>query len=96
MDTTQTASLTSLLTALGLGKEAAGIISLLTLVMAVLPQIMPYLPVASASSGKAYTMIYGLLARVVGSRANNAPMPAAGAAPAGGIVPTPPALKVSP
>jgi hypothetical protein len=92
MDPTQVASATTLLTALGLGKYVAGIISLIGLALAVLGQIMPALPVPSALSPAWWRVTYGILARVTGSYGKNAPSPANGL-PAGGIVPTPPPSK---
>ena len=85
-------ALTTLLTPI-LGAHTIAIVSWLVLASAVAAQIMPYLPVASANSPGWYRIAYGLTARITGSRANNAPMPPAGAEPAGGLVPTPPALK---
>ena len=88
MDQTQTASLTSLLVALGFGKYVAGILSLVTLWFAISPQVMAFLPVASIKSAGWYRFVYGLLAWTTGNHSANAPVPANGQ-PAGGIVPTP-------
>jgi membrane protein implicated in regulation of membrane protease activity len=93
MDPTQAASATSVLTALGLGKYAAGIVSLVTFGLAVAAQAMPFLPVPTVTSAAWYRVAYGLLARATGNYRNNAPSPVVGV-PAGGIVPQPPAAKV--
>jgi len=76
MDPTQVASLTGLLTAIGLGKYAAGIMSLVTLALALAPQIMPFLPVPETSSAAWYRIGYAVLAKVTGNRGPNTPVPA--------------------
>ena len=91
MDPAQVANLTAILSPV-FGVRAAGVASIVIGTVFVLAQIMPYLPVASAASASWYRIAYGLIARAVGARGNNAPMPAAGNVPAGGLVPTPPAL----
>lgn len=88
MDPTQTASLTSLLVSLGLGKYTAGIVSLVTLWFAVAPQLMAFLPVASMTSPAVYRVFYGLMAWTTGNHHANAPVPANGLV-AGGVVPAP-------
>lgn len=85
-------SLTSALTWAGMGKYTAGIVSFGVAAKAALPEIMPWLNVPNASSSKAYSFIYGLMARATGNYGKNAPVPVFGP-PAGGIVPTPPSLK---
>ncbi len=86
-------SLTTLLTPV-FGHYAAGIISLLVLVRALLPEIMPYLPVADAASPPWYRITYGILARLTGNYGKNAPVPPSGIV-AGSPVPVPPSLKGS-
>jgi hypothetical protein len=91
MDANQAASLTALLAPV-FGVKTAGVVSLLVLVKALLPEAMPYLPVADNASPAWYRIGYGVLARITGSWRNNAPLPPSGN-PAGGIVPTPPSMK---
>jgi hypothetical protein len=93
MDPTQVASLTGLLTLLGLGKYTAGIVSLIALAFAVAPQIMPFLPVPETTSAQWYRAVYGVLAKMTGNRGPNTPVPASTLAVAKavqvGFVPTP-------
>jgi hypothetical protein len=84
-----TASATLLLTWLGLGKNAAGIISLVLLVRGLLPDLMPLLPVASATSPAWYAVLFGILARITGNYGKNAPVPANGMVSPSVMVPTP-------
>ncbi len=77
------------LTALGLGQYAAGIVSIGLAAIGLLTQIMPYLPVASATSSPFYAAVYGILAQITGTRGKAAPTPTNGL-PAGGLVPAPP------
>jgi len=86
MTPTPDPSLTTLLTSFGLGHYAAGIASLAALVGAVLPQIMPFLAVPTATSSGWYRVLFGVLARATGNYHNNAPV-TVGGPPAGGIVP---------
>ena len=76
MDPTQVASLTGLLTSLGMGHYAAGITSLVFLAFAIAPQIMPFLPVPEASSAAWYRIGYAVLAKMTGNRGPNTPVPA--------------------
>ena len=71
------------------GKAAAGIVSLVMAVIAIDAHILPFLPVASATSAPWYATLYGIMARMAGSYGASAPTPTNGL-PAGGIVPAPP------
>jgi hypothetical protein len=82
-------SATAILTAFGLGKYAAGIVSIMLGTIAFLAHVIPYLPVASATSPKWYATFYGLLAWITGNYGANSATPTNGL-PAGGIVPAPP------
>ena len=95
MDPNAAASLSTVLTALGFGQHVSGVISLIVAAMGLIQAALIFLPVAHATSPGWYQTIYGLLARIALNVGKNAPSPPAGAAPAGGVVPTPPALKTS-
>ena len=96
-------SLTSALTWAGLGKYAAGVTSLVVAGKAALPEIMPWLNVPTGISSGWYKALYGVLARLTGNYGKNSPVPVIAPAnyggvpvigpPAGGLVPTAPALK---
>ena len=93
MDPTSAASLSTVLTALGLGQHVSGIISLIVAAAGLIQAILIFLPVANAASPGWYQILYGVLSRIALNVGKNAPSPPAGTAPAGGAVPTPPALK---
>jgi hypothetical protein len=88
-------SATSILPALGLGKYAAGIVSIFLAGIAILTHVMPWLPVASASSAPWYRSAYGVAAWLTGAYGAAAPTPVNGQ-PAGGIVPAPPKAVATP
>ena len=75
-------SLVTLLTSLGLGQY----VLVASAIVGVLSVAMPFLPVASATSPKAYQVAYGILAWVTFNFGKVAPVPANGL-PAGGLVP---------
>lgn len=89
------ASATAVLTDIGLGKYAAGIVSLVMAGIAICAHVIPFLPVASATSPAAYRYFYGALAWVSGNYGANTATPTNGQ-PAGGIVPAPPKAVATP
>lgn len=82
-------SAVTILTAIGLGKYAAGIASVCLLVYPFVVHMVSGLPVASGTSPLWYQIVYGLLARLTGGYGAAAPTPINGI-PARAIVPAPP------